>query len=147
MTFNELHLNEKTKKALQDIGYNTPTPIQEKAIPIILEGKDLIGQSKTGTGKTASYSLPIIEKIETSNKKVQAIVLCPTRELALQVAEEVRKFLKYQEGIKTLAIYGGQSIETISFFFYNFGMFFSYISPMPRFVSNSCYVLLVLWIT
>lgn len=112
MTFNELHLNEKTKKALQDIGYNTPTPIQEKAIPIILEGKDLIGQSKTGTGKTASYSLPIIEKIETSNKKVQAIVLCPTRELALQVAEEVRKFLKYQEGIKTLAIYGGQSIET-----------------------------------
>ncbi len=70
------------------------------------------GQSKTGTGKTASYSLPMIEKIDVTNKKVQAIVLCPTRELALQVADEVRKFLKYQEGIKTLAIYGGQSIET-----------------------------------
>lgn len=70
------------------------------------------GQSKTGTGKTASYSLPMIEKIDVTNKKLQAIVLCPTRELALQVADEVRKFLKYQEGIKTLAIYGGQSIET-----------------------------------
>ena len=112
MTFDELDLKEKTKKALKDIGYITPTPIQEKAIPIILEGKDFIGQSKTGTGKTASYSLPMIEKIEMSNKKVQAIVLCPTRELAVQVADEVRKFLKYQEGIKTLAIYGGQSIET-----------------------------------
>lgn len=112
MTFHELDLNEKTKKALEYIGYVNPTPIQEKAIPIILEGKDLIGQSKTGTGKTASYSLPMIEKIEKTNKEVQAIVLCPTRELAVQVADEVRKFLKYQEGIKTLAIYGGQSIES-----------------------------------
>lgn len=112
MTFGELNLNEKTKKALQDAGYVSPTPIQEQAIPIILEGKDFIGQSKTGTGKTASYSLPMIEKIDSTNKKVQAIVLCPTRELAVQVADEVRKFLKYQEGIKTLAIYGGQSIET-----------------------------------
>lgn len=112
MTFQELNLNEKTKRALQDAGYVSPTPIQEQAIPIILEGKDFIGQSKTGTGKTASYSLPMIEKIDSTNKKVQAIVLCPTRELAVQVADEVRKFLKYQEGIKTLAIYGGQSIET-----------------------------------
>lgn len=112
MTFGELNLNEKTKRALQDAGYVSPTPIQEQAIPIILEGKDFIGQSKTGTGKTASYSLPMIEKIDSTNKKVQAIVLCPTRELAVQVADEVRKFLKYQEGIKTLAIYGGQSIET-----------------------------------
>lgn len=112
MTFQELNLNEKTKRALQDAGYACPTPIQEKAIPIILEGKDFIGQSKTGTGKTASYSLPMIEQIEPANKKVQAIVLCPTRELAVQVADEVRKFLKYQEGIKTIAIYGGQSIET-----------------------------------
>ena len=112
MTFEELKLNEKTKRALQDAGYLCPTPIQEQAIPVILEGKDFIGQSKTGTGKTASYSLPIIEKIECTNKKVQAVVLCPTRELAVQVADEVRKFLKYQEGIKTIAIYGGQDIET-----------------------------------
>lgn len=112
MTFKELPLNEKTKKALKDAGYVSPTPIQEQAIPVILEGKDFIGQSKTGTGKTASYSLPMIEGIDASNKKVQAIVLCPTRELAVQVADETRKFLKYQEGIKTIAIYGGQSIET-----------------------------------
>lgn len=112
MTFEELKLNEKTKRALQDAGYVNPTPIQEQAIPVILEGKDFIGQSKTGTGKTASYSLPLIEKLEATNKKVQAIVLCPTRELAGQVADEVRKFLKYQEGIKTIAIYGGQDIET-----------------------------------
>ncbi len=112
MTFQELNLNEKTKRALQYAGYVCPTPIQEQAIPVILEGKDFIGQSKTGTGKTASYSLPMIEKIDPANKKVQAIVLCPTRELAVQVADEVRKFLKYQEGIKTIAIYGGQAIET-----------------------------------
>lgn len=112
MTFEELPLNEKTKRALKDAGYTNPTPIQEQAIPVVLEGKDFIGQSKTGTGKTASYSLPMIEKIDASSKKVQAIVLCPTRELAVQVADEVRKFLKYQEGIKTVAIYGGQSIET-----------------------------------
>lgn len=112
MTFEELPLNEKTKRALRDAGYTNPTPIQEQAIPVVLEGKDFIGQSKTGTGKTASYSLPMIERVDASSKKVQAIVLCPTRELAVQVADEVRKFLKYQEGIKTVAIYGGQSIET-----------------------------------
>ncbi len=112
MTFEELPLNEKTKRALKDAGYTNPTPIQEQAIPVVLEGKDFIGQSKTGTGKTASYSLPMIEKVDASKKKVQAIVLCPTRELAVQVADEVRKFLKYQEGIKTIAVYGGQSIET-----------------------------------
>lgn len=112
MTFEELDLNEKTKRALKDAGYINPTPIQEQAIPVVLEGKDFIGQSKTGTGKTASYSLPMIEKVDASSKKVQAIVLCPTRELAVQVADETRKFLKYQEGIKTIAIYGGQSIET-----------------------------------
>lgn len=112
MTFEELPLNEKTKRALKDAGYTNPTPIQEQAIPVVLEGKDFIGQSKTGTGKTASYSLPMIERVDASSKKVQAIVLCPTRELAVQVADEVRKFLKYQEGIRTIAIYGGQSIET-----------------------------------
>ena len=112
MTFEQLELNQKTKRALGDMGYINPTPIQEQAIPMVLKGSDLIGQSKTGTGKTASYSLPMIEKIDMANKKVQALVLCPTRELALQVADEVRKFLKYQEGIKTIAIYGGQSIDT-----------------------------------
>lgn len=110
--FENLEFSKETKRALKDAGYIDATPIQAEAIPYVLAGYDLIGQSKTGTGKTASYSLPMIEKIDNKNKKVQAIVLCPTRELAVQVADEIRKFLKYQEGIKTVAIYGGQSIET-----------------------------------
>lgn len=112
MKFKELQLSEKINKALEECGYEQATPIQEKTIPVILEGKDVIGQSKTGTGKTASYSLPILEKIDPNNKKVQAIILCPTRELAIQITEEIRKFSKYQENINTIAIYGGQSIET-----------------------------------
>lgn len=109
--FEELNLSDNIKKALAEMDYIETTPIQAQAIPYILDGKDIIGQSQTGTGKTASYGLPMIEKIDVSNKKVQAIVLCPTRELAVQVTEEIRKFNKYQEGIKCLAIYGGQSIE------------------------------------
>lgn len=112
MKFEEFNLSEKIKRALRDCGYIEATEIQEKAIPAVLEGRDLIGQSKTGTGKTASYSLPMLEKIDAGLKKVQAIVLCPTRELAVQVTDEIRKFNKYQEGIKCVTIYGGQSIET-----------------------------------
>jgi ATP-dependent RNA helicase DeaD len=111
LKFEELSLSPKVKKALEDYGYVEATEIQEKAIPYVLEGRDVIGQSKTGTGKTASYGLPMIEKINPSSKKTQSIILCPTRELAVQVAEELRKFLKYQENIKCLAIYGGESIE------------------------------------
>lgn len=110
--FEEFNLSEKIKRALRDCGYIEATEIQEKAIPAVLEGRDLIGQSKTGTGKTASYSLPMLEKIDASIRKVQAIILCPTRELAVQVTDEIRKFNKYQEGIKCVTIYGGQSIET-----------------------------------
>lgn len=109
--FEEFNLSEKIKRALKDCGYIDATEIQQKAIPVVLEGKDLIGQSKTGTGKTASYSLPMLEKIDPKLKKVQAIILCPTRELAVQVTDEIRKFNKYQEGIKCVTIYGGQAIE------------------------------------
>ena len=111
ITFEELELSQKLKRALKEIGYKEATPIQAQTIPSILEGRDLIGQSQTGTGKTASYALPMIEMIQVEEKKVQAIILCPTRELALQVTEEIRKFTKYEEGIKCLAIYGGESIE------------------------------------
>ncbi|MCI9017164.1 MAG: DEAD/DEAH box helicase [Clostridia bacterium] len=110
--FEELEISKETKRALKVAGYINATPIQQKAIPCILQGEDLIGQSKTGTGKTASYGLPIIEKIEPKEKTVQAIILCPTRELAVQISEEIKKFTKYKENIKNLAIYGGQSIET-----------------------------------
>lgn len=111
LKFEELNLSNNIKKSLLDNGYVEATEIQSRAIPFILEGRDLIGQSQTGTGKTASYGLPMIEKINVKSKDTQAIVLCPTRELAVQVSEELRKFLKYQENIKCLAIYGGQSIE------------------------------------
>ncbi len=112
MKFEELEISQKLKKALADIGYVETTPIQEKAIPEVISGKDFIGQSQTGTGKTASYSLPIIEKVDPSNKKTQAIVLCPTRELAVQITDEMRKFTKYMENVKILSVYGGQNIET-----------------------------------
>jgi len=109
--FEELNLSENIKKALNEIGYIETTPIQSQTIPHILAGRDIIGQSQTGTGKTAAYGLPMLQNIDVTSKKVQAIVLCPTRELSVQVTEELRKFNKYQEGIKCLAIYGGQSIE------------------------------------
>ena len=109
--FEELELLDSVKKALNEYGYFETTDIQKKAIPYILEGKDLIGQSQTGTGKTAAYGLPMIQKIDNNSRKTQSLVLCPTRELAVQITEELRKFLKYHESIKCLSIYGGQSIE------------------------------------
>ena len=111
LKFEELNLSENVKKALKDIGYIEATEIQTKSIPYILEGRDLIGQSQTGTGKTASFGLPMIEKIDETSKKTQSIVLCPTRELAVQVTQELRKYLKYSANIKCMAIYGGESIE------------------------------------
>jgi ATP-dependent RNA helicase DeaD len=112
MKFEEVNFTEETKRALADIGYVEMTEIQEKSIPVILKGKDVIGQSKTGTGKTASYGLPIIEMIDSEDRNIQAIILCPTRELATQVTAEIRKFMKYKDSIKTVCVYGGQSIES-----------------------------------
>lgn len=109
--FGELGLSENVLRALDEYGYKEPTPIQVKTIPYIMQGNDVIGQSQTGTGKTASFGLPLIESINTELNKVQAIILCPTRELATQVTGELRKFTKYKEGVKVLAIYGGESIE------------------------------------
>lgn len=109
--FKDLNFSEEIKKGLSEMGFVTLTPIQEKAIPNIMEGKDIIGESQTGTGKTAAYSLPILNKIDKELKKVQAIILCPTRELAIQVVGEIRKFSKYESNIKSVAIYGGEPIE------------------------------------
>ena len=111
MKFDEINLSENVKKALADYNYIETTLIQEKAIPEIMAGRDVIGLSQTGTGKTAAYSLPILEKIDKDLKKVQALILCPTRELALQVVGEIRKYAKYTESVKSLAVYGGESIE------------------------------------
>ncbi len=109
--FNELEINEGIKKSIEDLGFEQPSPIQAKAIPVMLEGHDVIGQAQTGTGKTAAFSIPLLEKIDVNCKKIQAIVLCPTRELAIQVSEEMRKLTKYMSGLKTLPVYGGQPIN------------------------------------
>ena len=108
--FEELGLSESVLKAVTDMGFEMASPIQGQAIPVQLEGKDIIGQAQTGTGKTAAFGIPLLEKIDPKNKKLQAIVLCPTRELAIQVSEEMRKLAKYMHGIKVLPIYGGQDI-------------------------------------
>jgi len=109
ITFNQLNLNTKILRAIEEMGFEQPTPIQEQAIPIALEGKDLIGQAQTGTGKTAAFSIPFLEKI-TPEPVIQVLVLTPTRELCIQVAEEVGKIGKYK-GVKALPIYGGQDIN------------------------------------
>lgn len=109
--FEDLNISQNVKRALKEIRYNEMTDIQKQAIPFILEGRDVIGQSQTGTGKTASFSLPMIDKVDKNLKKVQAIVLCPTRELAIQVTHAVRRYLKYEDSIKCMAIYGGESID------------------------------------
>ncbi|MDY3918129.1 MAG: DEAD/DEAH box helicase [Candidatus Limivivens sp.] len=103
-------LDSKILRAVTEMGFETMTPIQAQAVPVLLEGKDIIGQAQTGTGKTAAFGIPLLQNIDAENKNVQAIVLCPTRELAIQAAEEMRKFAKFMHGIKILPVYGGQDI-------------------------------------
>lgn len=108
--FDELQLDERILRAVTDMGFEAASPIQAQAIPVQLEGRDVIGQAQTGTGKTAAFGIPLLQKIDPQNRKLQAIALCPTRELAIQVAEEIRRLAKYMHGIKVLPIYGGQDI-------------------------------------
>ena len=103
-------LSEEIQKAVRYMGFEEASPIQAKAIPAMISGIDLIGQAQTGTGKTAAFGIPILEKVDPKLKKLQAIVLCPTRELAIQVADEIRNLSRYMHGIKVLPIYGGQDI-------------------------------------
>lgn len=108
--FDELQLDERILKAVTEMGFEEASPIQAQAIPVAMEGRDMIGQAQTGTGKTAAFGIPLLEKVDPKVKKLQAIVLLPTRELAIQVADEVRKLGKFMHGIKVLPIYGGQDI-------------------------------------
>lgn len=110
LSFEQLPISPEILKAVKDMGFETVSPIQEKAIPIMMSGKDLIGQAQTGTGKTAAFGIPLLEKIEPKNKRLQAMVLCPTRELAIQVAEEIRTLARYLSGVRILPVYGGQDI-------------------------------------
>lgn len=110
MKFEELNIDERILRAIEDMGFEETSPIQTQAIPAVCEGIDVVGQAQTGTGKTAAYTIPMLMKIDSQIKKPQAIVLCPTRELAVQVAEEIRKLAKYMSDIKVLPVYGGQEI-------------------------------------
>ena len=111
LRFKELNISSEIQRAVEDMGFEEATPIQSLAIPHILEGKDVTGQAQTGTGKTAAFGIPILEMVDPSERDLQAVILCPTRELAIQVAEEMKKLSKYMRRIGILPIYGGQPIE------------------------------------
>jgi ATP-dependent RNA helicase DeaD len=108
-TFQEFGLEPKVLRAITEMGFEESTPIQEKTIPLAMEGRDLIGQAQTGTGKTAAFGVPLIHKIDISEERIVALIMCPTRELAIQVAEEIGKLGRFK-GIRSLPIYGGQDI-------------------------------------
>ena len=107
-SFNQLELSKSLLKALDEVGYETPSPIQAQTIPLLLEGKDIIGQAQTGTGKTAAFALPMLSSLDLTQKDPQVLVLAPTRELAIQVSEAFQKYAKYMDGFHVLPIYGGQ---------------------------------------
>lgn len=104
-------MDNRIVRAIREMGFEKLSPIQEQAIPYLLQGEDIIGQAQTGTGKTAAFGIPAIQHINPDVKKLQTIILCPTRELAIQAAEELRKIAKYMHGIKVLPVYGGQDIS------------------------------------
>jgi ATP-dependent RNA helicase DeaD len=109
--FSELGLSPELLKAIDQLGFEKASPIQAEAIPVLMEGKDVIGQSQTGSGKTAAFAIPAIEKVDPHQRSVQILVLCPTRELAVQVSEDVHKLALFKRGVRALPIYGGQSYE------------------------------------
>lgn len=109
-SFREIALSPQVQKAIDDLGFTETFPIQAEAIPPLLEGKDIIGQAQTGTGKTAAFGIPMIERLDPKVNSVQGLVLTPTRELAVQVTDHIAKFGKYK-GFKVLAVYGGESIN------------------------------------
>lgn len=112
MQFNELNLSQEILEAVEELGFSEMTEIQQQSIPLLIQGRDVIGRSNTGTGKTAAFGIPAVESITDEDKKSPAIlILCPTRELAMQACEEIRKFAKYKKNVRTSAVYGGASME------------------------------------
>ncbi|MDR2966360.1 MAG: DEAD/DEAH box helicase [Methanobacteriaceae archaeon] len=110
LSFSDLKISENIKNAVEEMGFEEPTPIQSLAIPETLKGKDIIGQAQTGTGKTVAFGIPLLEKIYIKDKSPQAIIICPTRELSIQVAEELGKLSSFIKGLHILPVYGGQPI-------------------------------------
>ena len=111
VNFKSFGLSEALIKVLDEVGYETPSAIQEQCIPYLLNGHDVIGQAQTGTGKTAAFSLPLIDRIDISTNQVQLLVLTPTRELAIQVSEAIQTYARHLKGLHVLPIYGGQSYD------------------------------------
>jgi ATP-dependent RNA helicase DeaD len=109
--FSELGLSPELLKAIDKLGFEQASPIQAEAIPVLMSGRDVVGQSQTGSGKTAAFGIPAIEKVDAQKRAVQVLILCPTRELAVQVSEEIHKLSLFKRGINALPIYGGQSYE------------------------------------
>ncbi len=109
--FSELGLSPEILKAIEKLGFEQAAPIQAEAIPVLMSGRDVVGQSQTGSGKTAAFAIPAIEKVDPQLRAVQVLILCPTRELAIQVSEEVHKLALFKRGISALPVYGGQSYE------------------------------------
>jgi len=110
-SFADLALSPEMLHAVQDMGYEEATPIQAESIPHILDGQDILGQAQTGTGKTCAFGIPIIERVDLEDEHIQYLVLSPTRELAIQIADAMHELTKYKEGIRVLCVYGGQPIE------------------------------------
>ena len=111
-TFESLGLQPETLKALAKMGFETPTPVQLQAIPAMMEGRDVIAKAPTGTGKTCAFGIPLIESLDLGCTDIQAVVVCPTRELCLQIADDLRALTTYRTGVKIAAIYGGQAMST-----------------------------------
>ncbi|MEB2785886.1 DEAD/DEAH box helicase [Algoriphagus persicinus] len=111
LKFSDLGISSEILKSVEEMGYTQPSPIQIQTIPFILQGRDVIGQAQTGTGKTAAFGIPIIDLVDADLNKPQAIILCPTRELAVQVEGEIQKLARYHRAINSVAIYGGESID------------------------------------
>lgn len=109
-SFNELPVSQEIIRAIENMGFSEATPIQSESIPHILEGRDILGQAQTGTGKTCAFGIPVIDRVDPENDRVQFLILSPTRELAMQIADELREVSQYKEGVRIQSVYGGQPI-------------------------------------
>ena len=109
-SFAELRLSEEVMKGITELGWDSPSPIQAESMGFLLDGRDVIGQAQTGTGKTAAFGIPMIELIDPHLKHVQGLILAPTRELAIQISEHLSQLAKYRD-VKILAVYGGDSLQ------------------------------------
>ncbi|MDD6231743.1 MAG: DEAD/DEAH box helicase, partial [Frisingicoccus sp.] len=109
--FENLEISKEIKRAIRDMGFEEATPVQAQSIGPIMEGRDVVAQAPTGTGKTCAFGIPLIEGIDIERRNVQALILCPTRELVVQTTDELMKLIKYKHSIRVVPIYGGQNMD------------------------------------